>query len=97
MAAALIIVVGTLAFVTLPIKENQIYARGLVYAELAGLFGGTLALVLMAKVSSRALPTPVAQPTFLIALVFGLSLIGSSLIIYTVAGWLTLLRQPNEA
>jgi hypothetical protein len=87
----LVIVAGTAAFVVLLVKERSINSKRLVRAELAGLVGGVLALVLMAKVSSSGF-TDAGGPAdwFLIALVFGLGLIGTAILIYTVMGW----RKP---
>lgn len=84
----LLAVGGTLAFVLLLVREKGIVARRLVRAELAGLFGGVLALILMAKVSSSGF-TDAGGPAdwFLIALVFGLGLIGTSIIVYAFMGW----------
>lgn len=90
-----IAVVGTLAFVGLLIRERGIVARRLVRAELAGVLGGALALVLMAKVSSSGF-TDAGGPAdwFLIALVFGLGLAGTIVIVYAAMGWLR--RQPLQ-
>lgn len=87
----LVIVVGTAAFIALLLKEKTINSRRLVRAELAGLVGGVLALVLMAKVSSSGF-TDAGGPAdwFLIALVFGLGLAGTAILVYTVLGW----RKP---
>ena len=87
----LLIVLGTLAFVGLLLKEKTINSRRLVRAELAGLVGGALALVLMAKVSSSGF-TDAGGPAdwFLIALVFDLGLAGTAILVYTFMGW----RKP---
>lgn len=87
----LLIVVGTLAFIGLLLKERTINSKRLVRAELAGLVGGVLALVLMAKVSSSGF-TDAGGPAdwFLIALVFGLGLAGTAILVYTFMGW----RKP---
>ncbi len=89
----LVILLGTAAFVMLLLKERRINSRRLVRAELSGLVGGVLALVLMAKVSSSGF-TDAGGPAdwFLIALVFGLGLAGTAILVYTVLGW----RQPAE-
>ncbi len=83
-----VIVAGTVAFVALLAKERTIHSKRLVRAELAGLVGGALALVLMAKVSSSGF-TDAGGPAdwFLIALVFGLGLAGTAILVYTVIGW----------
>jgi len=84
----LVIVAGTVAFIALLLKERTISSKRLVRAELAGLLGGVLALVLMAKVSSSGF-TDAGGPAdwFLIALVFGLGLAGMAILAYTVMGW----------
>lgn len=89
-----VIVVGTGAFLALLLKEKSINSKRLVRAELAGLVGGVLALVLMAKVSSSGF-TDAGGPAdwFLIALVFGLGLVGTAILLYTVMGW----RNPKSA
>lgn len=83
---------GMVAFVALIVRERRIVSRRLVRAELAGLVGGALSLVLMAKVSSSGF-TDAGGPAdwFLIALVFGVGLAGTTILGYAVAGWVTLL------
>jgi hypothetical protein len=83
---------GVAAFVALIVRERRIVSRRLVRAELAGLVGGALSLVLMAKVSSSGF-TDAGGPAdwFLIALVFGVGLAGTTILGYAVAGWVTLL------
>lgn len=87
----LVIIVGTAAFAALLVKEKGIQSRRLVRSELIGILGGGLALVLMAKVSSSGF-TDAGGPAdwFLIALVFGLGLVGTAILVYTALGW----RQP---
>ena len=87
----LVIIAGTAAFIALLVKEKSINSKRLVRAELAGLLGGVLALVLMAKVSSSGF-TDAGGPAdwFLIALVFGLGLVGTAVLVYTAIGW----RKP---
>jgi len=89
-----VIVLGTLAFVALLIREKGVVPNRLVYSQALGLLGGTLALVLMAKVSSSGF-TDAGGPVdwLLIALVFGLGLAGSAILLYTVGGWWPILRQ----
>ena len=90
----LLAVGATLAFVGLLVRERGIVARRLVRAELAGLVGGVLALVLMAKVSSSGF-TDAGGPAdwFLIALVFGLGLAGTTILMYTLFGWRSRLQR----
>lgn len=82
-------VVATLAFVVLLVREHGIVTRRLVVSEILGLFGGVLALVLMAKVSSSGF-TDAGGPAdwFLIGLVYGAGLIGTVIVVYAVLGWL---------
>jgi hypothetical protein len=79
---------GTLYFIRLLLREKGLVARRLVRAEIAGLVGGVLALVLMAKVSSSGF-TDAGGPAdwFLIALVFGVGMVGSVLLVYGILGW----------
>lgn len=81
---------GVVAFVALVVRERRIVSRRLVRAELAGLVGGALSLVLMAKVSSSGF-TDAGGPAdwFLIALVFGVGLAGTTILGYALAGWVT--------
>lgn len=83
-----LIVGGTAAFVVLLLKERTIATRRLVGAQAVGLLGGVLALVLMARVSSSGF-TDAGGPAdwFLIALVFGLGAVGTTVLGYTLAGW----------
>ena len=77
-----------LAFVVLLVRERGLVPGRLVRSQVAGVLGGALALVLMAKVSSSGF-TDAGGPAdwFLIALVFGLGLVGATILVYTVAGW----------
>jgi hypothetical protein len=85
----IVLAVGaTLAFVALLVREKGIVAKRLVRAEMLGLLGGVLALVLMAKVSSSGF-TDAGGPAdwFLIALVFGAGLVGTVILVYAFLGW----------
>ena len=84
-----VVVMGLLAFVALLIRERGLVSRRLVRAQAWGLLGGVLALVLMAKVSSSGF-TDAGGPAdwFLIALVFGLGAVGTTVLGYTVAGYM---------
>ncbi|MCC6867200.1 MAG: DUF5368 domain-containing protein [Burkholderiales bacterium] len=92
-----VVVLGLLAFVMLLVHERRIVSRRLVGAEALGVIGGALALVLMAKVSSSGF-TDAGGPAdwFLIAAVFGAGLVGSTILVYTVAGWWSLRRQSRR-
>ena len=88
-----IAVLGLLAFAALLIREKGLVSRRLVRSEATGVIGGALALALMAKVTTSRF-TDAGGPAdwFLIALVFGLGLIGSTILVYTLAGWITARR-----
>ena len=93
-----LIVLGLAAFVGLLMREKALVSRRLVWAEAAGLLGGGLALVLMARVSSSGF-TDAAGPIdwLLIALVFGLGLVGSAILVYTAAGWWSVRRRQVDS
>lgn len=93
-----VVLLGTAAFVALLVRERSIAAGRLVRSQLAGLLGGVLALVLMANVSSSGF-TDAAGPIdwILIVLVYGLGMLGSMVLVYTIMGWLTQLRRQGAA
>jgi hypothetical protein len=84
-----IAILGTLALVALLMRERTLVSRRLVQSELLGLLGGVLALVIMAKVSSSGF-TDAGGPAdwFLIASVFGFGLVSTTVLVYTLLGWL---------
>jgi len=81
-------VLGVVAFVALLLREGGIVSRRLVRAELLGLLGGVVALVIMAKVSSSGF-TDAGGPAdwFLIALVYGVGLVATTILTYALMGW----------
>jgi hypothetical protein len=81
--------VTAVAFVALLLRERRIVSRRLVQSELLGLFGGGLALVIMARVSSSGF-TDAGGPAdwFLIALVYGAGLVATVVLTYTLMGWM---------
>lgn len=89
----IVIVVGTAAFVSLLVREKGVIATRMMRCQLLGVLGGILALIIMAKVSSSGF-TDAGGPAdwFLIALVFGLGLIGTTIITYGAAGWVKVIR-----
>jgi hypothetical protein len=91
-----VVVLGALAFAVLLVREKGIVSSRLVRSEALGVIGGVLALVLMAKVSSSGF-TDAAGPAdwFLIALVFGAGLVGSTVLVYTAAGWWALRKRAH--
>ncbi|WP_432785797.1 hypothetical protein AAEX37_02569 [Oligella sp. MSHR50489EDL] len=87
----LLVIGGTIAFIALLLKEKHIVSQRLVNSQLIGLVGGVLALILMAKVSSSGFTDAVGPIDWLlIAGVFGLGLIGTTILSYTLSGWLKL-------
>ncbi|MDM7456898.1 MAG: DUF5368 domain-containing protein [Tepidimonas sp.] len=68
-------------------RDGRLVSRRLVRAELLGLLGGGLALVIMAAVSSSGF-TDAAGPAdwFLIMIVYGIGFAGTTLLAYTVMG-----------
>ena len=81
-------VVGTVALVMLLMRERTLVSRRLVQSELLGMLGGVAALVIMAKVSSSGF-TDAGGPAdwFLIASVYGCGLVSTTVLVYTVLGW----------
>jgi hypothetical protein len=86
--------IAALAFVALVVRERGIVSRRLVWSELVGVFGGGVALVIMARVSSSGF-TDAGGPAdwFLIALVYGVGLVASAVLVYTLLGW----RRPRTS
>ncbi|MDR2881577.1 MAG: DUF5368 domain-containing protein [Azoarcus sp.] len=93
-----VVVLGLLAFAALLVREKKLVSYRLVRSEVLGIVGGVLALVLMAQVSSSGF-TDAGGPVdwFLIALVFGIGLAGSTILFYTMAGWWSVWRQSSTA
>ncbi len=85
----LVAVLGVAAFAALLVREGGLVSRRLVQSELLGLLGGVLALVIMARVSSSGF-TDAGGPAdwFLIALVYGVGAVATTILVYTVLGWL---------
>lgn len=79
---------GLLAFIGLVLKDKKLLSRRMMQAQIAGLPGGALALVIMTKVSSSGF-TDAGGPAdwLLIGLVFLLGLAGTTLITYSALGW----------
>ena len=91
-----IIIIGTVAFIALLLKEKTIVTKRLVISQFIGLFGGVLALILMVVVSSSGF-TDAGGPAdwFLIALVYGLGFIGATIVLYTLFGWISALKTAK--
>lgn len=81
-------VLGVAAFLALLVREGGLVSRRLVQSELLGLVGGGVALVIMAQVSSSGF-TDAGGPAdwFLIALVYGVGLVATTVLVYTLMGW----------
>jgi len=93
-----IVLVSTLAFLGLLLRERKILSRRLMWSEVIGLFGGVISLVVMARVSSSGY-SDAAGPAdwILVAAVFAAGAIGTTVIFYTLFGWLTAIaHQPAE-
>ena len=86
---------AVVAFVALVMREKGIVSRRLVRAELLGLIGGVVALVIMARVSSSGF-TDAGGPAdwFLIALVYGVGAVATTILTYAAMGWMS--GQPTR-
>ena len=82
------------AFLALLVREKTIVSRRLIVAEVLGLLGGGLALVIMAKVSSSGF-TDAGGPAdyILIALVYGAGLVATVVLAYAAMGWMAPRRR----
>ncbi|MDX9707757.1 MAG: DUF5368 domain-containing protein [Azospira sp.] len=89
----LLAVAGIIGFAALLLRERRLYSRRLVVSELFGLVGGVLALVLMAQFSVSGF-SDAGGPIdwLLIGLVYGVGLVGSTILVYAALGWMGLLR-----
>jgi len=83
----MIAIVGALGLLRVLKREAGLNAKRLVKSELAGVFGGFLALVIMAKVSSSGF-TDAGGPAdwFLIFGVYGAGLIATTILAYAILG-----------
>lgn len=90
-------IVTPLAFITLLLRERRLVSSRMLYSQAAGLVGGGLALILMARVSSSGF-TDAGGPAdwLLIGLIFGLGLVGTTLMLYSIAGWTQALRRSSQ-
>ncbi len=87
-------VFGIAGFIFVYIKEGQIVSRRLLLSELAGFFGGFLALVIMAKVTVSGF-TDAGGPIdwLLIVFIWGLGLVGITILAYTITGLKSVYRR----
>lgn len=83
------IVVVTLLFIFLLVKERQVFSRRLLHSEIVGFFGGWFALWMMALLSESRF-TDAGGPIdwLIIVAVYIIGFIGSAILWYTLAGWL---------
>jgi|SRR5690554_1685336 len=90
-------IITPLAFIALLLRERRLVASRMFYSQTVGLLGGGLALVLMARVSSSGF-TDAGGPAdwLLIGLIFGLGLVGTTLMLYSIAGWAQALRRAGH-
>ncbi|TKR56302.1 hypothetical protein D7I39_06885 [Allopusillimonas ginsengisoli] len=88
---------GLLAFIGLVLKDRGLVSRRMMQAQLAGLPGGALALVIMAKVSSSGF-TDAGGPAdwLLIGLVFIVGLVGTTVLAYSALGWGTRFKRRRS-
>jgi len=91
-----VIVIGTLAFLGLLVRERKLVCRRLVWSQAIGLFGGAMSLVIMARVSASGYSDAAGPADWvLIAVVFAAGAIGTAILSYTLMGWLgKAVRQP---
>ena len=84
-----------LLFVFLIIAERGLCTRRLVITQLIGLLGGVIALIIMAKTSSSGF-SDAAGPLdwFLILFVYIVGFLGTTLLLYSLIGWLKALATP---
>lgn len=93
-----VVVLGTLAFFGLLLRERRVMSRRLMWSQLAGLFGGVMALVVMARVSASGYSDAVGPADWiLLFVVFTVGAIGTTVIAYTIAGWVGLAGRHAAA
>jgi len=93
-----VVVLGTLAFLGLLLRERRVISRRLMWSQLAGLFGGVMALVVMARVSASGYSDAVGPADWiLLFVVFTVGAIGTTVIAYTIAGWVGLASRHATA
>lgn len=82
-------ILGTVAFLLLLVRERGFVANRMLTCQMLGLLGGVVALAIMAKASSSGY-TDAAGPIdwIFIAAVFLLGTIGTTIIAYSVFGWI---------
>ena len=83
-----VVLLGTIAFCLLLLRERKLVSRRLVWSEVIGLFGGVMSLVIMAKVSASGY-SDAAGPAdwILLVLVFAVGAVGTTVLTYTIVGW----------
>ncbi len=88
-------VFGLWAFFSVVIRERGISSKRLVRSEIAGLFGGAGALVLMAHVTMSGF-TDAGGPVdwLLVGLIWGAGLAGTTILSYALLGLIERRRTP---
>ncbi|PLC49979.1 hypothetical protein CR159_10090 [Pollutimonas subterranea] len=90
-----VVLLNALALIVLLIRERGVVSHRLIRSQALGVLGGGVAVMLMFQVSSSGFTDPGGPADwFLIALVFGLGLIGSTILFYTIGGWWSACRRP---
>lgn len=85
------VVLITLLFVLLLLKERQVYSRRLLQAQILGIFGGWFALWMMAVLSESGFSDAGGPIDWLVIIVvYILGFFGTAILWYTLAGWLGL-------
>ncbi|RRD43917.1 hypothetical protein EII18_01975 [Comamonadaceae bacterium OH3737_COT-264] len=86
-ALPVISILGTVAFLWLLLREGLAPAR-LVVCQFLGIIGGALAVALMFQVASSGSTNPGGAIDWLvIGLVYVLGWIGTTIVCYSIAGW----------
>ncbi len=90
-------VLGTLAFLLLLVRERRIVARRFMWSQVVGLFGGVMALVIMARVSASGYSDAVGPADWiLLVAVYVAGAIGAAVLAYTLAGWMRAAVRSGE-
>ncbi len=91
------VVLLTLLFIVLLLKERQVYSRRLLHAQILGIFGGWFALWMMALLSESRF-TDAGGPIdwLVIIVVYVLGFFGTAILWYTIAGWLGLGKDVQD-
>lgn len=91
------VVLLTLLFIVLLLKERQVFSRRLLHAQILGIFGGWFALWMMAVLSESRF-TDAGGPIdwLVIIVVYILGFFGTAILWYTIAGCLGLGKDVQD-